>query len=588
MARYQNLLNDSGFSPTSEDSPNILTVRDIHYFLDQKADATFDENVGSGNLFNTRQRHLGRNALWQREKEYREKIRVFKKKEEAVYRSFGVHSIEELQGVIESAAAQVNNFSACALNSMPAIKQLNPSSWTEDEVLAAIEENLTAQLESKIDEMTEAQIWETVLSEFDKASQSIRNKGVDKKSFGKKWQFEKVKDNGRIKIKVRAPQGSVRYYKKVAISALNLAPEGDFGYSGEFKVDLTSPQPGNLTYYPYFKLTKDQKTQAVSTEGDLIWDNFKQQLKALAAPEMRRGIDDILSSGIMVREDFFADTPAQIKGVLGELATIAIFSTLSPSSIQYVGNVLNNKGKKIGVDVVLGGAGIQVKNYSGYDTEKGDWGFWSSQESIGLNTFLEKLEAGGGENGRMAALTLGDWYTVRAFHVRATSDEQEDEGKHTFIPTQKRLEIYDRRVKDFLQGYINAFLPIEELSADMLKDGQKLINDGNNFQNLFYFVGGKTLMPVSKILTRYLKYMENLRATVNTKVAGATNNFYVKMTYKGDDYRKYYDGAKREYHREEFKDFKYDNVYNDINIQYKINFDVDYIMDEVLSRKDID
>ena len=97
------------------------------------------------------------------------------------------------------------------------------------------------------------------------------------------------------------------------------------------------------------------------------------------------------------------DSGAELIGILGELQTLILFTALEkkvPNGkgfLDFVGNVKNKDGEKVGIDVILNGEGIQVKNYSTYGQEGLNEGFILSNE-LTLENFLERISAALGQD----------------------------------------------------------------------------------------------------------------------------------------------------------------------------------------------
>ena len=59
-------------------------------------------------------------------------------------------------------------------------------------------------------------------------------------------------------------------------------------------------------------------------------------------------------------------------GIIGELHAMVFFLVFTgKTNPRYTGHDLTESGKKLSVDIALEAFGIQVKNYKGYEGEKG-------------------------------------------------------------------------------------------------------------------------------------------------------------------------------------------------------------------------
>jgi hypothetical protein len=163
-------------------------------------------------------------------------------------------------------------------------------------------------------------------------------------------------------------------------------------------------------------------------------------------------------------------------------------------------------------------------------------------------------------------LTLAEYYTAKAYHVRVNSD---------FNQTLSRLNLFEGRMKDFFEIYVNYYLPLEAVPID-----------GFRTANLFYFIGGRRLVPISKIIFNFVKY---LNAVLSGEAEGLKRTFTTSMEYSGATYRDYYNTwpGKRggsETKKASYENaFSYDNIYSQIRMRYNFNFNIDYILRDIIT-----
>jgi hypothetical protein len=119
-----------------------------------------------------------------------------------------------------------------------------------------------------------------------------------------------------------------------------------------------------MRYYPYFQITPQEQKDAKSGANgwDKVWSNFKKyiimQIKdskikeaARVVMEKRMGVEAFAESGGSYND---------IIGILGELQGMIMLEYLSNgrSTSRFLGHVLDDKGKKVGIDLALEGIGF--------------------------------------------------------------------------------------------------------------------------------------------------------------------------------------------------------------------------------------
>lgn len=543
---------------------NILTTANIHNFLESANNIVKPQNEQAQELIEARIEQLQgfRDNCIEREK--------------LIYSHFGVENIGQLQARLDGVLEDLSNFQNKVLRAMPFIKTIDESQI----VFSEVERQLQEQIDAWVDNNKEAKstlgnninnIVTTQLADMLQAARKENGSTVSRPTIRKALTQKRV--NGKTKIVLKP--GALKGYKKELEIALGIKQdeEDKMLYTFEVSYDTIGFNPDVLSYYPYYKLSDGGKEFAISKEGDSIWRKFKEILVGLVGGNTKNIAREVLDSGIIERSDFFVDSASEIIGVLGEFQALVLFTALTPnyhsnnSFISYVGNVLQ-QGKKIGIDMLLGGEGVQIKNYATYGKVGVNEGI-NLRESMTLDTFLGKLE---GAASPEQLQTLADYYTIRAYHIGVNKD---------YAPTEKRLKAFDVRVKDFFQGYINYLLPLQTYSS-IEKEAKVL---ATNTSNLFYFIGGRRLVPVSMIIQAYIDYLNKLREAQLGKIKRTLS---VNFSYKGEDtYRNYYNlvrGKNAEATQEYINNFNYDNILNKINIDYTVNLNIDYVLQGVLTK----
>jgi hypothetical protein len=137
--------------------------------------------------------------------------------------------------------------------------------------------------------------------------------------------------------------------------------------------------------------------------------------------------------------------------------------------------------------------------------------------------------------------------------------------------------LVNNRLTNYFSAYINYFLPLNEISIDATEEAEEFSG-----RNLFYFIGGRRLLPVSKIIHHYAEY---LRRLLDGVLGEAKRSFFVTPKYNGSGgtYKDYWSSVKKGTGEDYLDSFSYRNVYTGINVKYTANINIDYILDDILS-----
>jgi hypothetical protein len=187
-----------------------------------------------------------------------------------------------------------------------------------------------------------------------------------------------------------------------------------------------------------------------------------------------------------------ANSSADIIGILGELQSIAILRLITGDErkVTFLGHEVNKDGQKIGIDVALEEIGFQIKNYAIHGSD-GSKNIQLSGDYT-LKNFLEQVR--NSLNG-IDTDSLKQFYAVSAYHISVARE---------FNPLRKAMDTIQKdRLPSLYHGAIADLLPIKEISW-VDKNTKEMIGSG---YNVFYLIGGKYIVPISKIINTYILYL---------------------------------------------------------------------------------
>lgn len=489
--------------------------------------------------------------------------------EQRAYDMLGVKSLEELQQELDKLnASGLFTLTNEALKKMPAIKKTKGQYVKIDDIRETIEKSFNEFILSKgYKNITEMgyEIGERGIREIFHQFER-ENLGIKKGSLLSDFRTGKATSRGE-KILGLFFNEIKKDRKKNLASILNLKTLETIENDTEeiTSLTITINEETALNYYPYFSLSAEEKKLA--EENDELWEQFVESVSSCTR-SLKKETAWVMNN-LMKRDEFISTggSYADIVGVLGELQTLVFLYSLGgkmDNIPSFLGHAVNNKTQKVGVDVALRGIGFQVKNYSMYGSrETQDQGIQLSGDYT-LKNFLDLIEP----NFLTPEMrwNLEQFYAASAYHIAMHSDFNNirawmDNMQRTYLPRM-------------YHGAIAELLPLKEITW-IDKDTRSL----GKATNAFYIIGGERILPVSKILNLYIKYLNDFKQNIDNPklIIMKGNNGGVKYT-KDETYADYYNNQGG------YVFSGYSSISDNIYIRYNINMNIDYSIDEVLSR----
>lgn len=469
--------------------------------------------------------------------------------ESKIYEQLKVSGLTALQAKINNInQSGLSSLSSAALSKMPLVRQMTPAR-SNDKLMTALRKHLL--------KMTQDPKFGV---EF--VRELVNNKLALSLPEGAIEHFRSGHGKAKSRVELRFNEKVFNERKADIFATLGLELRDDqIVGAGEVEWSDTNDGAWQLNYYPYYpwnSYSDDEKTALLKDAA--LWAKFKQAI-ASCAPS--------LSSTIMQQMDVMgarafteAGTDASnVKGVLGELYAMVVFAELGFAP-KHVGNDLTREGAKLGVDVVLGSIGIQVKNYKPYQADNSHGINLRGQMTLG--GFLDKVES----FSEWDKSAIGLFYAVTAYHDVASKKYQP-----IYDSYKNNGGRYAEMLKNLYAADIDSFLPVHEIQA-YDKQAQQI---AASYQNAFYFVGAGDIVPVSSILKIYIMFLERIRDE-----AKAPRAFTVNLidSYNGDTYKSNANLVKE---GQPFSFVGYDNIVSALSMQYNINLNIDYTINEMLS-----
>ena len=311
-----------------------------------------------------------------------------------------------------------------------------------------------------------------------------------------------------------------------------------------------------LNYYPYYGLSQEEKEEVKKNE--VLWNKFVKAV-GQCAPMISSQVEDAMRN--MGKAAFInaGGSYADIVGVFGELQALVFLRSFNISSnrVKYFANDTNNQGQKIGIDMALEDIGFQVKNYYSYGAPGQNEGI-NLRGTYKLNTFLDMLSDNPVVGGNKEEIEM--FYALSAFHIAIHENFMPVEHWMDVIKTENLPNLYNAAVAEIL--------PVKQISWINEEMGEL------SGQNYFYIIGGTRILPVSYILNLYVLFLKDLK-----------NNLYNRRLisshiskYKGKNYKDY------ALDTENFNFDGYDEIANGLSINYTLNLNIDYALQQVLTK----
>ena len=326
-------------------------------------------------------------------------------------------------------------------------------------------------------------------------------------------------------------------YRKHFSLLLNLSDVYKTGSSWTLKYDndsvidnLTGAIP--LSYYPYYQLTEKQKTIAkdyTKGEGQKVWENFVDHLLSVAGMQGEDQAYKIL--GQLGPAPFIKEDLNGIKGILGEVQMlfIAIKLTKGKNVELIAAGPLRNKlqgNVELGTDVLLNGTlGIQVKNYSIHNSV-----YQLSKTGMTWNYLQSKFE----DN----LTSIEKFYAIYSYNLPTRKRKFQTEAFPEYDAfyenvLKSKTSSYHVATEAFFASNLDKFLTLSEAYDLIYTGADGEISKTGNYTNVFYFFGGKTLVPVSYILRLLAYRIELLLDELKHSDINALGAFFLTSSYKG-------------------------------------------------------
>lgn len=307
-----------------------------------------------------------------------------------------------------------------------------------------------------------------------------------------------------------------------------------------------------LNSYPYFDLSDEERNLA--KKDRVTWNNFCRAVQDCTKStglvrDIVREMMDYMGVGAFVDS---GGSSNDILGIFGELQGMIILRYLTGEKKrqQFLGHVLDEKNRKIGIDLALDEIGFQVKNYNTLKVSGGE--VFNLAGDYTLKNFLKVISVG--FNGEDKSTILNNFYTLSAYHIIAKS-------KTAFSTTRLEMDRIEKELPHLYHGAIAEVLPLKEIG----------LPENKTSRNVFYLVGGTRILPVSSLLTMYINYLQKLARSGSED---ARKMLTVRKDYSGTTYKDYLKGNA--------KFSGYDAITKGIKMHFNVRVNIDRAIQEVL------
>lgn len=486
------------------------------------------------------------------------------KSENKAYKALGSSSLEELQAKLDELnKTGLNNLSNKALQKLPAIQRTKDTMTIEaQDVYRDVELDFLNWVSNQFDKgkIKDEDYYDMIVPYFKSIGIKLKNSSGYALRRGKKGKilgldFHSFTQEERKKIRKK--------YRTNATINDSFNWTNQDGMTEEFKIEiiLNDNQEGSLEYYPYYKL--DSKQRDTAKKDQALWLAFKKVVGRCVGSELSPEVEYVMDK-IMGIESFInsGGSYADIVGIFGELQTLVFLHHFNITDIspRFLGHAINDKGQKIGIDAALESIGFQVKNYNTYG-ERGENEGINLRSEYKLKNFLDIIT----NNTPLTGMTdmLEKFYAVSAYHIAVSSDFYNIREWINHIQIDQLPQMY--------HSAISELLPIKKIA--WVEDEVEQFGT-----NAFYIIGGTRILPVSKILRLYIQFLENIKQGLekpNLITMGAKGG----LSYSGTDtYKSYYEDPVG------YTFPGYSAIADNITVRYRINLNIDYTIEGVLSK----
>jgi hypothetical protein len=440
--------------------------------------------------------------------ELNDQIEILEKKEEKMFSSFNVKTIDELRTKLSSAIAETQNLYGPGL--MKNFIYLLQADNAKEEVAFrdAVYEFLElhfATNHSIIDH-----------NEFSKMFFSMLNEG---KTGGQKRfsSFQGIKQGTGIRNIVEPFFLTAHQKKKLK----EIIRKGTYQQGSKIDQWVKEEYKNNkVVATTFFTITKKEgskiSTKARDVRNKKLIDYILQQSGGADKVLLKKVLLYILSEDTMALLST-GKSITQIEGILGEIQGLYLFCKLTGEepgerSVKWLGGLHNenSNSQKFHRDLLVNNFGIQVKNTTGDVLKDFEYniGFWSNT----LDNFLNKLALN-----QSSRNLFENYFATYCFNIPYIYKK---ELTTPFVAAERAIgqkgEEFNtsRNILLSLQQDIDKLLSIYTASFLYMDIGDEMEKDIDN--NILYLVGGTALVTASQILT-------NIKDAIINKTTSALN-----------------------------------------------------------------
>lgn len=461
--------------------------------------------------------------------------------EKQAYDMFQVSGLKELQQKIDLLnQSSLMSFSANVFNLSSLSKQFKTITATDIQqaLIKYINDNPGSVVQDaandKVLEVTD-QLLNQLKNYMDVARQNRSSNQKEVKKHYLKIELQKILNyipKGSSNLKISST------YRKDLIGFLQEKSNSLMQSTWEMEVPIDNPNSTNdvvgFSYYPYYGLTEEEVKIALnlnSEQGRVTWEQFKSYIcnfvgNILSPVKINSMLDWLGPKAFIVYDK------SGVQGILGELQMIFMSLVLTNSDVLPSGNLRNALAKnhaQLGTDILLGpNLGIQVKNYSTFHG-----GYWL-KKTLAWETLEEKITS-------MSLQSIKEYLATVSFNKPYTRGQTAISNDPHL---QEYINFYDNMIsakKGSLNSSLNSFFATQaaflfgwsDLYQLMNADGQLLMETQETYDQAFYIFGGKTIVPISKIVHLLKIRVEKLITELSNGLKATRGNFFVGQIYSG-------------------------------------------------------